>query len=143
MGESQGLRGDIVDFDIGLQDYWVFIDAESDFRSHHHNIPKFLVSHSVGSLYALNLCIKRPDFFRGCISINPLLEFKNKPGMIAEASLKAQAMLQIKERQTYSKMDNFLPEEIRRLREDKLDFFIETKMSIESYLQIREMQLEV
>ena len=59
--------------------------------------------------------------------------------MFQEASLKAKAMLQIKERQPYSNMDGFLPEEITRLRHDDLDFYIEPKMTIESYLEIRKM----
>ena len=40
-------------------------------------------------------------------------------------------------------MDTFLPEEIRRLREDNVDFYVESKMTVESFLKIREMQIEV
>ena len=40
-------------------------------------------------------------------------------------------------------MDSFVPEEITRLRNDGLDFFVETKMTVESYLEIRKMQEEV
>ena len=40
-------------------------------------------------------------------------------------------------------MDNFLPPEIRELRENGDDFYIETKMTVESYLQIVHLQTEV
>lgn len=40
-------------------------------------------------------------------------------------------------------MDTFLPEELRRLRQDNVDFYIEYKMNVESFLQIKDMQEEV
>ena len=40
-------------------------------------------------------------------------------------------------------MDKFVPEELSSLREDGLDFFVENKMTVESYLEILKMQEEV
>ena len=97
-GESQGLRGDIVAEETALNDYWTFIDAAAHLRGHHHNTPKFLIAHSLGALYAIRLCQKRPDFFKGCIVINPLLKFNNPVSAFTLASLKARSMLQYNER---------------------------------------------
>ena len=52
-------------------------------------------------------------------------------------------MMQFKERSPYPKMDNFLPDELRILKENNEDFYLETKMTIESYLQILNLQQEV
>jgi hypothetical protein len=40
-------------------------------------------------------------------------------------------------------MDNFLPDEIRMLRENQDDFYVETKMTVESFLEILHLQHEV
>jgi len=78
--------------------------------------------------------MKRGDYFKGSILINPLLQFKDPPSRFEEMRLKALRALQFRERQAYPKMDKFLPEELRRLRENLLDFYVEPKMNVESYL---------
>ena len=82
-------------------------------RGHHHNTPKFIVGHSLGALYAMRICMKRPDFFHGCIAINPLLDFKEKPNSLTMAYLRSARALQVQERTIFPKMDTFLPLEMR------------------------------
>ena len=75
--------------------------------------------------------------------INPLFEFKNRVSAFKRAALKAKKMMQINERQHYPEMDTFLPDEIRVLRENQEYFYIETKMTVESFLEILHLQHEV
>ena len=92
-GESQGIRGDLPEEEVSLGDYWTFIDAASHLRGHHHNTPKFILGHSIGTLYGIRLCQKRPDFFSGCIGVNPLVDFKDKVNSYTLAYLKAKTMV--------------------------------------------------
>lgn len=62
-------------------------------RGYHPNTPKFIIGHSLGALYAARLTQERPDFFKGCILINPLFQFKEKVSAFKMATLKAKAIL--------------------------------------------------
>lgn len=66
--------------------------------------------------------------------INPLIDFKSKVSYFTRAKLTAQTSMQITERTPYSAMDDFLPDEMRKLRETGQDFYIEPKMTAESFL---------
>ena len=91
-------------------------------RGYHQNIPKFLVGHSLGALYAARLCQSRSDFFRGCILINPMFEMQMKLSAWKLATLKAKQFVQFKERQRFPEMDNIMPDEFKNLKESREDF---------------------
>lgn len=112
-------------------------------RGYHPNTPKFLIGHSIGALYAARLCQKEPDFFKGQILINPLMEFKDKISAFKKARLTATKMMQYTERSPYPAMDDFLPDELRVIKENNEDFYIESKTTVESYLELLKLQEEV
>ena len=54
-GKSQGERGLIEINERTFVDHWDFFDSVSFLRGYHRAIPKILVSHGLGSLFATHL----------------------------------------------------------------------------------------
>ena len=45
------------------------------------DVPKYIFGHSLGGLYATRMCQANPDYFKGSVLVNPLLEFG--PGKVS------------------------------------------------------------
>jgi len=60
-----------------LADYVSFFDeVNAEYTGHlGRELPKFIIGDGVGALWAQRICLDRPDHFKGCITLNPLLEF--------------------------------------------------------------------
>ena len=71
MHNEKSLRETVNDKEV-MQDYWAFLDEIEQID----DVPRFVVAHSLGALYAARLCQDRPDYFKGAILLNPLLEFR-------------------------------------------------------------------
>ena len=52
---SQGERGKIGVNERAFRDYWDFVEAISMMRAYSPQVPKILVSHGLGSLFAAHL----------------------------------------------------------------------------------------
>ena len=61
---------EIVDENEVIKSYTDFFEEVSE-----PGIPKYIVGHSLGGLYAMRLAQLNPQYFKGCVLINPLLEF--------------------------------------------------------------------
>mmetsp|Transcript_1974 Transcript_1974/g.2940 ORF Transcript_1974/g.2940 Transcript_1974/m.2940 type:complete len:107 (+) Transcript_1974:426-746(+) len=102
------------------------------------------MGHSLGANYATCLTHDKPDFFKAAVLMNPLYSFnKHYVNPLTKAKLKAQQLVQVKERHPFPLLDDFIPQEMQDMRDDKSDFYIEKTMSIESYLQIQTNQENV
>ena len=55
-GESQGARGKLETSNTGFRDLWDLVDTVSCMRGYPPAIPKILLSHGLGSLFAAHLC---------------------------------------------------------------------------------------
>lgn len=77
-GASNGRRGVILNDERVFKDHWDFYDTISNLEGYPASIPKVLISHGLGSLYAAHLCAQRPGFFKASISISPWLRLSNK-----------------------------------------------------------------
>ena len=91
-GASQGRRGDLMIDDRSFRDHWDFFDSCSFLRGYPQALPKILVSHGLGSLYAALLCSQRPGFFKASVSISPWLGMANTPSQFQLALLRAKAL---------------------------------------------------
>ena len=92
---------------IFMKEFIEVIEANEELQA----VPKFIVGHSLGALYALRICQMNPEMFRGCVMINPLLEFKEKVGPFKKAKMflkKNKVENGVLKR--YTEMDNFSPE---------------------------------
>jgi pimeloyl-ACP methyl ester carboxylesterase len=72
-GRSQGPRRMLRTDDRGFRDHWDFFDAVAFLRGYPKTVPKILVSHGLGSLFAMHLVAQRPGFFNGSIIVSPWL----------------------------------------------------------------------
>jgi pimeloyl-ACP methyl ester carboxylesterase len=88
-GRSQGKRNALRTDDRGFRDHWDFFDAVAFLRGYPKTVPKILVSHGLGSLFAMHLVAQRPGFFAGSILVSPWLAQKNPPSWIRKGSLQA------------------------------------------------------
>ena len=114
---------------IGEKNLFSNFKAVIDANTELQNEPKFILGHSLGALYALRFCQLHPELFRGCILVNPLLEFQQKVGSFKKASLFMQKNKIIDGKlKKFDDMDEFCPEG--------------HEMSISTYLQILNIQAE-
>jgi len=63
----------------GFKDHWDFFDAVSFLRGYPNAVPKILVSHGLGGLFASHLCAHRPGFFKASILIDPWFGMTGAP----------------------------------------------------------------
>ena len=83
-GTSQGERGLLNTSESAFKDHWDFVDSIGHLRGYPQTIPKVLVSHGLGSLYAAHMCSQRPGFFTASINIAPWFGLRNKPNSIMQ-----------------------------------------------------------
>ncbi|XP_039259895.2 monoglyceride lipase-like [Styela clava] len=69
-GESQGLRGHILDYKVMVRDIWQHIDL---IRPEYPEVPIFIYAHSMGGALALIAAHERPNFFRGILLSAPYI----------------------------------------------------------------------
>ena len=78
-GTSQGERGLLNTSEAAFKDHWDFMDSVGHLRGYPPTIPKILVSHGLGSLYAAHMCSQRPGYFTASISLAPWFGLRKKP----------------------------------------------------------------
>lgn len=103
-----------------IQSYFEFInDIDQMYKQRMGDsteLPKFIVGDGLGALYALQACRKDPDFFKGCISINPLFRFATpyQVAGLSKMSLVWQKMSSKGEPKTHDAMTEFIPEQLAK-----------------------------
>ena len=88
-GLSQGERGKITVNERAFRDYWDFIDAMSILRGYPPQLPRIIVSHGLGSLFAAHLSAQRPGFFKASVNIAPWLGLSSPPSGMSLKLMKA------------------------------------------------------
>ena len=80
----------------GFRDCWDFVDSIGMLRGYPKSLPKFIVSHGLGSLFAAHMCSQRPGFFVGSISIAPWFSLDFKPNIFSLNMMKAKLLIPTK-----------------------------------------------
>ena len=95
---------------------WDFTTAVGSLRGYPSSIPKILVSHGLGSLYAAHLCAMKPNFFSASISIAPWFGLKERPSAFAIKMMQAKVYMpraRSYNSQDYQWKDKYLTEEFK------------------------------
>ena len=92
---SQGRRGELKTDERAYRDHWDFFEQCAYFRGYPAALPKILVSHGLGSLFAAHLCAQRPGFFKASISVSPWLSMADKPNQFSMGINRAKCLTSI------------------------------------------------
>lgn len=92
-GKSQSERGLLQVDERAFEDIWDFTDSVGTLRGYPASIPKVLVSHGLGSLYAAHLCAQKPRYFAASVSIAPWLGLQSRPSDLTLTMMKAKLFM--------------------------------------------------
>lgn len=137
-GGSQGRRWEIKGDGRTFQDHWDFVETCTMLRGYPQAIPKILVSHGLGSLYAAHMCAQRPGFFKASISISPWFAMGQKPNMFSKAVLTAKTFTS-QGYEAYWPQGKYLPKDFISHIPKKDRLYLDDTMTSNSYLAIMEM----
>ena len=142
-GKSQGERGCLQTNERAFKDHWDFNDTVAHLCGYPSSIPKILVSHGLGSLYAAHLQAQRPGFFKSSISIAPWLGLKSKPSLLSQSLMRAKLYMPRTSRgynsQDYQWRDQYLTDDFKNALEGKDLLYLYDRMSNQSMLNLLEL----
>ncbi|XP_066290353.1 monoglyceride lipase-like [Branchiostoma lanceolatum] len=85
-GQSEGIRGDQMDFDVMTRDVLQHVEMVS---AKYPGVPVFLSGQSMGGPIAIRASIQRPDLFAGMLLLSPAIRAALLAGMIMMSSIGA------------------------------------------------------
>ena len=141
-GKSQGERGLLEINERAFEDIWDFTTAVGSLRGYPASIPKILVSHGLGSLYAAHLCALRPRYFSASISIAPWLGLRQRPSAFSLQMMQAKLYMpraRSYNSQDYQWRDQYLTEEFKDAMAEKDKLYLYDRMTSQSLVRLIEM----
>jgi pimeloyl-ACP methyl ester carboxylesterase len=121
-----------------FRDHWDFFDAVTFLRGYPQGVPKILVSHGLGSLFAAHLCAQRPGFFKASISISPWLCTAEKPNFFSLGMMKAKRFT-TKGFERHWPSGKYLPEKLIEQISPKDRLWLDDSLTVNSYLNLLEL----
>ena len=128
--------------DRSFRDHWDFFDSCSFLRGYPQALPKILVSHGLGSLYAAILCSQRPGFFKASVSISPWLGMANTPSQFQLALLRAKALTS-KASSLYQPIGPYLASQLVDQIPNSDKVYLHDRMTLATYLRLLDIMQEI
>jgi len=99
------------------------------------NVPKYIFGHSLGGLYATRMAQMKPEYFKGCVLVNPLLEFgPGKVGSFQKLRLTLNNKMENDKNGLIHSINDLTTNEFSELCE------VERTLTVDGYLNILNMQ---
>lgn len=107
-------------------------------RGYPKNLPKIIVSHGLGSLYAFHIMSQRPGFFKANISIAPWFDLKSRPNPFSFGLMRSKMLISSKyaSQQIFWPDDSYLTADFKAslLEEDKK--YVYDRMTKQSFVNV-------